>query len=331
ERLGDVVTGDQAYFNLNNDGGYLNAPTYRLRQFHARGQADRLLIQDRDRYRAIRATYTTCDVGNDDWHLKVQRLYLDRLQQTGVARHAKLYFKAVPLLYTRWMAFPLPSRRKTGFLPPVFGSSANSGFEVTVPFYWNIKPYMDYTLAPRFLAKRGVLVNNEFRYLRPNYNGELHVDYLPYDNVFGASRYGLSVLHNQDFGHGFSGLLNIQRVSDNTYYTDLSDKIAATSQSVLQQVGQLTYQGNWWTLTGRIQHFQTLQDPLAPIPPPYARSPQVTLLASQQNVRGFDLDFSGEVVSFRHPTLLTGTRQLYYPWASFPVRTPLFYVTPKAG
>src|SRR5262249_6267901 len=46
---------------------------------------------------------------------------------------------------------------------------------------------------------------------------------------------------------------------------------------------------------------------------------------------GFDLDFSGEVVSFRHPTLLTGTRQLYYPWASFPVRTPLFYVTPKAG
>jgi LPS-assembly protein len=82
---------------------------------------------------------------------------------------------------------------------------------------------------------------------------------------------------------------------------------------------------------GRVQKFQTLQDPLAPITPPYARTPQVTLLASKQNVAGLDLDFTGEAVNFDHPTLLTGWRQVYYPSVSYPIRTPLFYVTPKAG
>jgi LPS-assembly protein len=331
ERLGDVVTGDQAYFELNNETGYVDKPTYRMRQFHARGGADRMLVRDRDRYRAIRATYTNCDVGDDDWYLKVQRLDLDRLRDTGTARNATLYFKDVPVLYTPWLDFPLSSRRKTGFLPPTFGSTAKSGFEVTAPFYWNISPYMDYTIAPRILSRRGVLLNNEYRYLRPSYNGEMRFEYLPDDRIKGESRYGLSLQHTQDFGHGFTGALNVQRVSDDTYFTDLSDKIAATSQTVLPQEGQLTYQGSWWSVMTRVQRFQTLQDPLAPITPPYARSPQVTLLASQQNVAGLDLDFNGESVNFRHPTLLNGWRQVYYPSMSFPVRTPLFYITPKVG
>jgi len=331
ERLGDVITGDQAYFDLNRDTGYINAPNYRIRQFHARGKADRILVQDKDRYRAIRATYTTCDLGNDDWYLKVQSLDLDRLRDAGTARNATLYIKGVPVIYTPWMDFPLSSRRKTGFLPPTFGSTAKSGAEITVPFYWNIQPNMDYTIAPRVLSRRGVLLNNEFRYMRPSYNGEARFEFLPDDQIKQETRYGISLLHNQDFGHGFSGGLNYNRVSDATYFTDLSDKISATSQTFLPQEAQLGYQGDWWSIAGRVQRFQTLQDPLAPITPPYARSPQVTLLASKQNVVGLDMDFAGEAVNFRHPSLLQGWRQVYYPSVSYPVRTPLFYVTPKVG
>ncbi len=331
ERLGDVITGDQAYFDLNNNSGYMNAPSFRLRQFHARGRADRLLIEDRDRYRAIRATYTNCDVGNDDWYLKVQRLDLDRLKDTATGHNATLFFKEVPVLYTPWMDFPLSSRRKTGFLPPTFGTTGKGGFEATLPFYWNIAPYMDYTIAPRELQKRGVSLNNEFRYLQPKFSGDMRFDYMPDDRIAKESRWALSMQHKQDFGSGFTGSYNIQKVSDNTYFTDLSDKIAATSQSVLPQEGQLSYQSTWWGITGRVQHFQTLQDPLNPITPPYARSPQITVAASRPNMSGFDLAFAGEAVNFDHPTLLNGWRQSYYPSVSLPMRTPLFYVTPKAG
>jgi LPS-assembly protein len=331
DRLGDVITGDHAFFDLGRESGYIDAPTYRFRQFHARGRANKLEIKDRDSYRAVRATYTNCDVGNDDWYLKVQRLEIDRLRDVGQARNATLYFKQVPILYTPWIDFPISSRRKTGFLPPTFGTTAKSGFELTAPFYWNIKPNMDYTFAPRVLSKRGVLFNNEFRYLNPKYNGDLRAEFLPDDRIKGENRYGISFVHFHDLGRGFSGGLNIQKVSDDTYFTDLSDKIAATSQTNLPQEGYLSYEGGWWTATLRSQRFQTLQDPLAPITPPYARKPQATLVASQQNVKGFDPMFAAEVVNFDHPTLLNGVRQIYYPSASYPVRTPVFHITPKLG
>ena len=331
DRLGDIITGDRAYFDLKTEAGEVDHPSYRFRQFHARGEASELKVRDRDRYRATRATYTNCDVGDDDWYLKVQRLDLDRLRDVGEAHNATVYFKHVPFLYTPWLDFPLSSRRKTGLLPPTWGSTAQSGFEVTAPFYWNIDPEMDYTASPRFLARRGILLGNEFRYLRPSYAGELHLEYLPDDKIKQENRYALSILHKQNFGDGLSGALNVQRVSDDTYFIDLSDRVAITSQSVLPQEGWLKYEGGWWTSTFRYQRFQTLQDPLAPITPPYARAPQITLLASQQNVGGFDLGFSGEADNFQHPTLLNGRRQIYYPYATFPLRTPLFYVTPKVG
>ena len=40
---------------------------------------------------------------------------------------------------------------------------------------------------------------------------------------------------------------------------------------MLPQEAWLNYEGGWWNLYGRVQHCQTLQDPLAPVTPPYAR------------------------------------------------------------
>ena len=96
DRLGDVVTGDQAHYDLDTSAGYIERPTYSFRQFGARGKADRLVIVDRDVYRAQRATYTNCAVGDDDWYLRVGKMDLDRLTDVGVAHNASVYFKDVP-------------------------------------------------------------------------------------------------------------------------------------------------------------------------------------------------------------------------------------------
>ncbi|HTT40326.1 MAG TPA: LPS-assembly protein LptD [Burkholderiales bacterium] len=331
EELGNTITGDQAYFDLNTDSGYIDHVTYHLRQYHARGEAEKVIIRDRDRVRALQATYTNCAVGDDDWYLKVKRLNLDRLRDVGDANDATLYFKQVPILYTPWIDFPLSGRRKTGLLTPVFGSSQTTGFEFAVPFYWNIAPTMDYTFTPRVMAKRGVLLGNEYRYLQPKFAGTLALDYLPDDRQTGTNRYALSLQHRQEFGYGFYGGLNIQRVSDSNYFRDLSDNIAVTSQTVLPQDLWVRYEGGWWTTSFRYQKFQTLEDPLAPTVPPYARAPQITLNASQQNVVGADLGFSGALDNFEHPSFLNGRRQVYYPYVSVPLRGDFFYITPKAG
>jgi LPS-assembly protein len=330
-RLGDELSGDQAFYDLDTESGYIDYPIYRLREFGARGQANRIVVRVRDRLRAERATYTNCAVGNDDWYLRVNRLDLDRLRDAGVARNATVYFKGLPILYTPYLDFPLSSRRKTGFLPPSIGTTDKSGFEFTLPFYWNIAPNRDYTIAPRFLSRRGVLVDNEFRYLERNFRGEARAAILPDDRLKQDSRWAYSVQHLHRFSDRLTGYLDLQGVSDDTYFVDLSDQIAATSITNLPREGGMRYFGDWWDLLARLQRFQTLQDPLAPVTPPYARLPQILLNAARQNVGGFDLRFFGEAVNFDHPTQVSAIRQVYYPSVAYPMRRGFFYVTPKVG
>lgn len=350
-RMGDLLTGDYAYYDLDTESGTLSNPTYSFNRVpglassgaslpgqpastsvpsQARGEAQRLEVRDRDRYRAERATYTNCDVGDDDWYLSVSSLDLDRLQDVGVARNASVYFKGVPILYSPWINFPITGRRKTGFLPPAFGTTNSSGFEVTLPFYWNIAPNRDYTLSPRLLAKRGLQLGNEFRYLQGSYSGELRADYLN-DRETKDNRWALAFRHVQSFTPRLSGSVNFQRVSDDTYFVDLSNRVAATSQTNLPHEANLRYNGDWWTLFGRYQRFQTLQDPLSPTTPPYFRVPQLVLDAARQNVRGFDVKFFGELVNFQHDDLNGAVRQIYYPSAEYRFGGSFFYATPKLG
>ena len=123
-------------------------------------------------YSLDNATYTTCPAGNQDWLLNMGLLEIDRDRQVGVAHNAYVQFKGVPILYSPWMDFPLNNQRKSGFLAPIFGSTSNGGSEITLPFYWNIAPNFDATIAPRVMTKRGLMLNNEFRYLEPGYSGE---------------------------------------------------------------------------------------------------------------------------------------------------------------
>jgi LPS-assembly protein len=331
EYRGDILTGDKLSYNLGTEQGYVDKPGYTLPKYRARGSANKLIIESRDKFEVDKATYTNCDVGDDDWYLKVDRLELDRQRDVGVARDAKVVFKGVPVLYSPYLDFSLSGRRKSGLLAPTLGSTGQSGFEYTQPFYWNIAPNRDATIAPRLLARRGILLNSEFRYLEPSLSGEMRGEYLPDDRVANETRYGYLWRHRQDFGYGFSGTLNLQGVSDDTYFTDLSDKIAATSQTNLPREGSLFYDGDWWNVGARVQKFQTLQDPLAPLVPPYAREPQLTLSANRQTGYVADLGMYGEYVDFQHPTLLSGQRQILYPSLSLPLQTSYFYVTPKVG
>lgn len=331
EREGDVVTSELLFYDLDTDSGYADDAGYFVGRFGTRGTARHLVAEDRDRYRIEKATFTNCEVGNDDWFMRVDRLDLDRQRDIGVARDATVVFKGVPFLYSPYLDFSLSGRRKTGLLPPSFGSTGQSGFEFTQPFYWNIAPNYDATIAPRVLAKRGVLMNSDFRYLEPDMRGEMRGEYLPDDRQKdGEKRYGFLWQHTQNFGNGFTGLLDLQGVSDDTYFTDLSDKIQATSQTNLNREGDLFFDGGWWSVNTRVQRYQTLQDPLAPVVPPYARLPQITLNMNRQTDL-LDFAMQGEYVDFSHPFLLNARRETLYPSVSLPIRTSYFYVTPKVG
>lgn len=331
EQPGSVVSGPMLKLNLDSYLGEMLQPQFIFSENHARGGAENVQIEGKMNYVFNDATYTTCPAGKDDWMLRMSRLDIDRTTQVGVAHHARVEFKGVPILYTPWMDFALNDSRRSGFLGPVFGSTNKGGTEMTLPYYWNIAPNYDATIAPRMIARRGTQFNNEFRYMNPSYAGEIHYDVLPYDRMNRLQRHRTALKHSQSLGAGVGASLNINRVSDDDYFRDLSTLVSGTSQTNLLREGTLAYGAGWWNASARVQRYQTLQDPLAPVTLPYRRQPQVNLNA-QNMLADASTTFAGEYVDFRHDTSINAQRLVLYPTMSYPLVNDLgYYLTPKLG
>ncbi|MEO8343664.1 MAG: LPS-assembly protein LptD [Gallionella sp.] len=329
EQDGNTMSGPHLHFNMDTNTGVMEQPRFYLKENEARGSADALHILDRQHYRMDNATYTTCPAGNQDWQMNMGLLEIDRDRQVGIAHSASVEFKGVPILYSPWLDFPLNNQRKSGFLAPIFGGTVTGGSELTLPYYWNIAPNFDATIAPREMTKRGLMLNNEFRYLEPRFGGELHVNVLPNDAIAKRNRSLFSLNHNQMLASRLAGYVSYTRVGDNDYFRDLGTTLSVTSQANLLQEGGMNYDAGWWTAMARVQRYQTLQDPAAPIAVPYARLPQLTLNA-RQNYAHVNFAFAGEYVDFNHPTAVTAKRLVINPAISYPlVNKPWFYVTPK--
>ncbi len=331
EQGGAVLRGPVLKLNLDSDMGEMNQPQFEFSENHARGAAENLRIESRKNYTFEDATYTTCPAGNDDWLLRMGRLDIDRNTQVGVAHNARVEFKGVPILYTPWMDFALNDNPRSGFLGPTFGSTNKGGAEIMLPYFWKIAPNYDATIAPRVIAKRGTQLNNEFRYLESSYTGEAHYDVLSNDRESKLTRSRLALKHAQGLGGGFGLTLNLNRVSDDAYFRDLASSVSGTSQTNLLRDGLLSYGAGWGSASARVQRYQTLQDPLAPVAVPYRRQPQINLNA-QQTAASANVTFAGEFVDFRHDTSVSGQRLVLYPSVSYPlVNDPGYYLTPKLG
>lgn len=351
ENEADVLEGPRLRFNLGTERGEMERPRYTLhqtppvvgerqvfREADARGTAERLLFEGPRQYRAERTEYTTCSPGNESWHVRARELIIDRDRDVGVARGATIEFMGTPIFYSPYLSFSLHQERKTGFLTPHYGSGSSTGAEVTLPFYINIAPNRDATIAPRIMTRRGILVDGEFRYLEPTYRGELRAAVLPNDDARGGEqRWGYQVRHAQTLPTGWDGALRLQRVSDDNYFTDLGTKVSQTSLVQLPSDLTIGRVANWgsagsYSLDAIVQRWQTLQvDPLAPVTPPYNRLPQISLAAVRQDLLHTDLDFLAQYSAFDHPTLVSGQRALAYPSLSLPLSTSYAYFTPKAG
>jgi LPS-assembly protein len=337
QRDGDRFYGPRLKFNTLEDSGTVESPKYLIqREARARGGADVAEIIDREHYRLKNGTFTTCEAGRDDWVLQASEIELDFDKQEGSAKHPRLRFYDVPILAFPYASFPLENRRRSGLLAPYYAQTSQRGFEMGVPYYWNIAPEADLTVTPVFMTKRGVQLKNWGRYLQPSYSGELKLEYLPDDKELGKSRSGVSWQHAQTFAPGFTGNLDYNRVSDDRYFTDLASSVRVVTIGNLLQEAYVTYSGAVgrypYSAQARVQKFQTLQDPLAPIDPPYHRVPQLTFYSTQSNVAGLiDSTLPAELVRFTHDVKVEGTRVSINPVAAMPLLAPSWFVTPKVG
>jgi LPS-assembly protein len=296
----------------------------------SRGDAKAVLFEGQDKKRLKDARYTTCEAGVDDWYIKAKEIELDDYTQSGTAKNAYIEFKGVPLLYTPWMSFSFNNERKSGLLTPTVGTTSRSGFEALIPYYINIAPNMDATVGARYLSKRGLQMQGEFRYLGETYSGMDSLEYLDDDQLNGGRRYYANLSHSHGFGNGWSAGYNLEKVSDDQYFSEMSTRIISTSRVNLPQEGRVDYYGDVWRFNGLVQKYQTLDDTNFP----YERLPQLTLAANKE-WDYVNTDLYSQYAYFdrdsKSPIAATGGRLVAYPSISMPFTQSYGFITPKIG
>ncbi len=315
----------------DNNGKFITAD----RAKNARGDAKAVFFEGENKKRLKDARFTTCAAGEEDWYIKASEITLNDYEDTGTAKNAHIEFKGVPILYTPYISFSFNNQRKSGFLAPTWGTTSRSGFEVLTPYYLNIAPNMDATIATRALTKRGVQFQGELRYLDENYSGTSNIEYLPSDITTNEDRYFANLKHRHTFNNGWSAGYNIEKVSDDQYFSELSTRIITTSRVNLPQQFNLDYSDETWRFNALAQKFQTLT--VDPNTYPYERLPQMTLVGNKY-YGDLNANLYTQLATFdtnsndpRNGIRATGTRFTAYPSLSLPITRAYGYLTPKIG
>ncbi|ANB71291.1 LPS biosynthesis protein [Paraburkholderia phytofirmans OLGA172] len=328
---GATFAGPEAHMRVDSSEGFMTAPKYHFTVTGGSGSAERVDLLDNERSVFTKGTYTACScTDNPAWYIKGSEFDFDTGADEGVAYNSVLFFQGLPVFASPWLSFPLSGERRSGLLPPTFSVSSSNGFELSVPYYFNIAPNRDLTVTPHLISKRGVQLQSSFRYLSPTYSGSITGEFLPDDHLTHTNRYALYIQHNQNFGNGFGGYIYYNKVSDNTYPEDLSSSVSQFmngTQLLYQQEAGLTYNNGPWSVLAREQHWQTLTPSVAP----YGREPQLNVKYAKYNVGGFDYGAEADYSNFRITTadMTEGQRVMFNPYLSYSVVGPGYFVTPK--
>ena len=335
EYPGVRLTGASTQYNLEGKQGTIEQPRYRISgNANLRGNAEQawMLSEQKSRYRNI--LYTTCAPGRSDWSILASDMDLDQAAGIGTARNARIRIGDIPVLYTPYLWFPIDGRRRSGFLIPTFGSSDETGTDISLPYYWNIAPDMDATLTPRYMSMRGLMLGAQFRHLSRFQEFEIDGEILPRDSKAPeeGTRGALRIKQSGHLGAGWSTSVDYAAVSDDTYLQDFGNRLDVTSVRNLSQQADLNYAGDGWQMLTRVRQFQTVDTSIAPANRPYGQLPHIELNIDPRAWGGLvEYDLEAEYDYFDHNSAVHGSRLVAVPTVRLPLRRGFGYLIPRAS
>ena len=334
---GVFVAGDRARAEIEHEVIAVEPATaFMIEDEQGHGRAGGIRTVGTGRMTANDVTYTTCapgDSGDADWRITASHVEFDRAEDTGVARNTWLEIEGQRVFYLPWISFPLSSQRKSGFLTPTWGAGRAGSVELTTPYYFNLAPTYDATLAARTMSDRGVQAQGELRFLSRTWGaGRLAAELLPHDAELGDDRTAFDLAHRHEWFDRWSTDARLEWVSDPEYLQDLGADLSQTSRIHLPRRVDASYRGDAWDALVRVEDFQTLDRTILPRDRPYARLPQILVRTiSPERSRALNFNATAELAYFDQRSLTTGARVDVRPSLSYPIRDAGAFVTPKAA
>jgi LPS-assembly protein len=181
----DAVTASGNVSLLEPTGDVFFANYFELNEGLKNGVAQnfRMLTADKARFAAagarreggvltemVHGVFSPCELCKEDrerpplWQLRAARIIHDQDEHQITYEDADLEMFGIPVAYTPYLTYPDPTvKRKTGFLAPSYGHDSVLGGLLVTPYFWNIAPDKDLTVAPLFTTNENPVFAGEYR------------------------------------------------------------------------------------------------------------------------------------------------------------------------
>ena len=332
---GLLLIADSAEADLDQGNASFSNAEYVMHQEHMRGEAQRIERFGDARVEMTEGRVTFCEPGNNDWAIAADSLEIHTEEGYGEAHHATFEVGNVPVLYLPYFYFPINDNRRSGFLYPKLSYSDSDGVDIATPYYFNLAPNYDDTFTPRYVSERGLVLENEFRYMNRWSMNALSTAYIADDDKHGGHRWALGVDHEGNPAERWFSRIDYRRISDDDYLDDLdTTNLEIANQEDLDQLGEIRYQANTWQFVGRVHQYQTTDDGIEP----YERIPQLQLSGRERALeQRLTLNYLADVTAFDRNNgeltgreRITGTRAHLRPSLSYRWERPWAYLEPRA-
>ncbi len=295
---GILIKGNNAKVEFKNNRSRFEGASFVMHETHLRGSASAIGQVSDNIIQLENGKITSCEPDNNGWSLEGETLSINSETRQGKGKNVKLKIASVPVLYLPYISFPVGEERQSGFLFPALSSSEDGGFDIALPYYWNIAPNYDATITPRLITSRGPMLETEFRHLIPWVKSELRGAFLPNDSGSndqdlqdlidsgeiteeqanpnkGNNRWLINFEQDGGSTRGWYIHNDFSKVSDIDYFRDLgSSSFAVSNNSQLDQIFSLGFRGDNWNFGALLEDHQLL---LGGVSNTYKKEPQLDI------------------------------------------------------
>jgi LPS-assembly protein len=324
------LSSQSAIFDRTLDYANFNSAQFVFPNRHINGDSSAIEMINSTQSRFMDFTYSSCDPGENDWKLTSDEVFIDNETGRGTSSNTLIYFKGIPFLYLPYFMFPIDDRRMSGMLTPTLSYSDRHGRLLAVPVYLNLASNYDATITPAYFGKRGLQLNNEFRYLSQNQTGQFDYSYLD-DDITGVNRRYQRWKHEIDFSDSVSGNLLYQKVSDENFFSDFQlNRQNPSTTSHFERRFLLSHSNDLWQSSLGWKNYQTPDDNISISLRPYQRLPELTinsLFPVSDNQSSFQIN--ANLVTFEREDSIIGDRLHFNPVLSRSIEDSWYFLRPR--
>ncbi len=261
-----LLIGESARIQADTNELVLEQASYLMHDLRIQGSADQVRRLPDGRIFIDNAIYSTCEPVDQDWYFVAGQIEIDPEAARILASDMRIKAGPVTIFYSPRFSFPLGDQRKTGLLYPIIESSGDNGIDYAQPIYLNLAPNYDLSLTPRFIERRGTMLESQFRWLHGAGSGSIDGAYLPNDRggqstITRTKDRWFGQLQVAQLAWGGDIQLDYSVASDSRYFADLGNaSLESSSQTWLERRFAFDKQGANLDLRLTALSYQDLTD-----------------------------------------------------------------------